>query len=79
MLGRLAGLLTLASYGVFPASVALAALIVHNLGPAPFFPFAAATLTAAILAGLSQRTWRDFGTSPTGAAPSAAGMAGDPS
>jgi hypothetical protein len=26
-----------------------------------FFPLAAAVLGAAILAGLSQRTWRDFG------------------
>ena len=64
MMGRLAGLLTLTSFGVFPLSVALAALLVRGLGPAPFFLFAAATLAAAILAGLSQRAWRDFGTDP---------------
>jgi hypothetical protein len=34
---------------------------VHNYGPALFFPFAAALLAAAILAGLSQRSWRNFG------------------
>jgi hypothetical protein len=41
--------------------VALGALVVHNYGPALFFPLAAAVIGAAILAGLSQRTWRDFG------------------
>ena len=60
-LGRLAGLLTLTSFGVFPVSVALAALVVRHWGPAPFFLLAAVTLTVAILAGLSQRAWRDFG------------------
>jgi hypothetical protein len=61
LLGRLAGLLTLASLGVFPISVALGAIVVHDLGPAPFFLLTAATLAAAILVGLSQRTWRAFG------------------
>jgi predicted MFS family arabinose efflux permease len=62
LLGRLSGLLMLSSLGVFPISVALAALFVRHLGPASFFVFSAVTLTVAILAGLSQRTWRDFGT-----------------
>jgi hypothetical protein len=48
---------------VFPISVALAALVVRRWGPTPFFLLAAVTLTVAILAGLSQRAWRDFGTS----------------
>ena len=61
LLGRLTGLLMLASFGVFPISVALGALVVHNYGPATFFPLAAALLAAAILAGLSQRSWREFG------------------
>jgi len=61
LLGRLTGLLMLASFGVFPISVALGALVVHNYGPALFFPFAAALLAVAILAGLSQRSWRNFG------------------
>jgi len=67
VLGRLAGVVTLASFGVFPISVALAALFVRHLGPAPFFLFAGATLAAAIAAALTQRTWRDFGTTPPGA------------
>jgi len=60
-LGRLTGLLMLTSFGIFPLSVAIAAIFVRDLGPAPFFLFAAATLAAAILAGLTQRAWRDFG------------------
>jgi MFS family permease len=61
LMGRLAGLLTMASMGVAPLSVALAALVVNGLGAAVFFPLAAIPLALAILAGLSQRTWRDFG------------------
>jgi predicted MFS family arabinose efflux permease len=76
-MGRLAGLLMLASLGVFPLSVALAALVVHGFGPALFFPLAAATLAAALLAGLSQRTWRNFGAiTPTGARRPDAGRLG---
>ena len=60
-LGRLAGLLTLTSFGVFPISVALAAVLVRQWGPSPFFLLAAASTAVAILAGLSQRAWRDFG------------------
>lgn len=61
LLGRLTGLLMLASFGVFPISVALGAVVVHTFGPALFFPLAAAVLAAAILAGLSQRSWRELG------------------
>jgi MFS family permease len=64
LLGRLAGVLTLASLGVYPISVAVAAGVVHGLGPAPFFPLAGAALGFAILFGLSQRTWRNFGAAP---------------
>ena len=80
LLGRLSGVLMLASLGVFPISVALAALFVRHLGPASFFIFSAVTLTVAILAGLSQRTWRDFGIeAPVGAAqPSTFPAAGAP-
>jgi MFS family permease len=46
LLGRLTGLLLLASFGVFPVSVALGAVVVHDLGPAPFFPIAAAAVGA---------------------------------
>lgn len=62
MLGRLMSLLLLTSFGVFPVSVALAALAVQRFGPAPLYPFAGAALAAAVLFGLSQRRWREFGT-----------------
>jgi len=64
MLGRLSGLLMLASFGVFPISVVLAAFVVRDLGPAAFFPLAAAALALAILLGISQRSWRNFGAAP---------------
>ena len=69
LLGRLTGVLMLCSFGVFPISVVLAAAVVHNFGPAAFFPLAAAILAAAILAGLSQRDCRNLGaTEPSGSA-----------
>jgi predicted MFS family arabinose efflux permease len=64
MIGRLSGLLMLASVGVFPVSVVLAAIVVHDLGPAPFFPLAATALALAIGLGMSQRSWRNFGATP---------------
>jgi MFS family permease len=60
-LGRLSGLLMLTSFGVFPISVTVAALVVRHWGPTPFFLIAAVTLAVAIAAGLSQRAWREFG------------------
>jgi MFS family permease len=73
MLGRLTGLLMLASFGVLPISAAFAAFVVHSLGPAPFFPLAAAILAVSILTGLSQRCWRDFGRQDA-AGPGSAGL-----
>jgi MFS family permease len=80
-LGRLNGLLLVTSFGVAPVSVLLAAWFGRALGPASFFLFAAATLAAAILGGLTRRSWRDFGAAgreqarpaPGGAAPDPAG------
>jgi hypothetical protein len=60
ILGRLMSLLLLASFGIFPISVALGGVIVHDLGPVPFFPIAAAGIAAAITTGPSQKTWREF-------------------
>jgi hypothetical protein len=51
LLGRLTGVLMLASFGVLPVSAAFAAFVVHGLGPAPFFPLAAAILAASIRPG----------------------------
>lgn len=61
LLGRLWGVLLLASFGLFPLSVALAGLVVRTFGPAPVFPMAAVVLAGAVLVGLTQKSWRDFG------------------
>lgn len=61
LMGRLMGLVMFASMGVFPLSVLLGGLVVHDLGPAPFFPLAAAVLAGAVMVGLGQRSWRTFG------------------
>lgn len=66
MLGRVMGVLILAGAGTFPLSAALAGLLARHLGPAPVFPIAGALLAVAILAGLTQREFRDFGAAPRG-------------
>lgn len=61
LLGRVMSLVMLASIGAFPASVALSGIIVHSIGPAPFFPAAGVILALAVLLGATQRQFRDFG------------------
>jgi hypothetical protein len=51
----------MATFGVFPVSVLLGGVVVHDLGPALFFPMGAAALALAIVVGLTQRSWRGFG------------------
>jgi predicted MFS family arabinose efflux permease len=65
ILGRLMGLLLLASFGIFPVSVLLGGLVVRDLGASAFFLLAAAILAIAVLGGLTQPTWRAFGTETT--------------
>jgi MFS family permease len=66
MLGRVWGLLILASTGSFPVSTFVAGLLTRHLGPTPVFPIAGALLTVAILYGLSRREFRDFGVERAG-------------
>ena len=40
LLGRVMGTLMLCSFGSFPLSVAVSGVLVHHLGPTPFFPVA---------------------------------------
>lgn len=61
LLGRATGVVTLGIFGAYPVSVALAALCVRDIGTASVFVIAAVTLTAAVLFGLSQKAWREFG------------------
>ena len=61
LLGRVMSVIMLAGLGSFPLSVAGSGVLVHRLGPSPFFPVAAATLAIAILGAMSWREYRDFG------------------
>jgi len=70
LIGRLSGLLLTTSYGMFPASVALAGLVAHRYGPGAFFIFAAVSLAATLAWALSRQAFRDFGMRPV-AGPSA--------
>jgi hypothetical protein len=64
-----------AALGTFPASVAVAGVLIHRLGPAIFFPVGGILLILVVLAALTQKSIRDFGTPP---APEAGGIAPRP-
>jgi len=72
MLGRVMSLVLLASFGAFPASVALSGVIVHHIGPVPFFPASGAVLGLVVLLALTQSQFRRFGAAAAPAAPEAA-------
>jgi len=61
LLGRVMSVIMLAGLGSFPLSVAVSGVLVHRLGPSPFFPVAAATVAIAVLGAMSEREFRDFG------------------
>lgn len=61
LLGRLMGITMLAGMGIFPVSVWLGGLVVHAWGAPAVFWLASTVLALAILAGLAQREWREFG------------------
>jgi MFS family permease len=61
LLGRVVSVIMLAGMGSFPLSAAVSGVLVHRLGPSPFFPVAAAAVAISILGALSQREIRDFG------------------
>jgi hypothetical protein len=66
MLGRVWGLLILASTGSFPVSTFIAGLLTRHLGATPVFPIAGALLAVSMLYGLSRREFRDFGDGEAG-------------
>ena len=78
LLGRLTGLVMFASMGVFPVSVLFGAAVVRTLGPAAFFPMAAGIVAVAVLAGLTQRSWRTFGAPEDGDQPASASSSSAP-
>jgi predicted MFS family arabinose efflux permease len=59
-LGRIMGLVMLASASAFPISVALITAVVHSAGAAAAFPLASALTATAILLGLSRIVLRSF-------------------
>jgi len=63
LLGRLMGVLLLASLGVFPLSVLLAGMLLGALQPRGIFVAAGALLALALIGALSQPEWRAFGSS----------------
>jgi len=71
-LGRVMGLVMLASAGAFPVSVALTTAVVHTAGAAAAFPLAGGLTATAILFGLSQKAFRGFAAEPP-SAPTACG------
>jgi MFS family permease len=60
VLGRIIGLVMLASAGAFPISVALTTAVVHSTGAVAAFPLASAFTAAALLLGLSRTAFRSF-------------------
>ena len=61
MLGRVWGLLMLASVGSFPVATFVAGLLVRHLGPTPIFPISGGLLALSMGYGLTRREFRDFG------------------
>jgi len=61
LLGRVMSMLMLCAFGSFPLSVAVSGVLVRHLGPSLFFPVAGSLVAVAILGGLTQREFRDFG------------------
>jgi MFS family permease len=61
LLGRVMSALMLCAFGTFPLSVAISGVLVRHIGPSLFFPVAAGLLAVAILWGLTQREFREFG------------------
>jgi MFS family permease len=61
LLGRVMAALMLCAFGSFPLSVVIAGVLVRQIGPSLFFPVAGGLVAVAILAGLTQREFREFG------------------
>ncbi len=60
LLGRLTGVLMLASVGMMPLSTLIAGVVIRLTGPRTYFPLDAATVAVAAIAQLSSSTWRRF-------------------
>jgi MFS family permease len=63
LLGRVMSLLMVCAMGSYPITTALTGVLVHVLGPSPFFVIAGVGVAAAILGSLGQPAFRGFGAS----------------
>lgn len=61
LLGRVMSAIMLCAFGSFPLSVAVSGVLVRHIGPSLFFPIAGGVVAVAILGGLTQREFREFG------------------
>ena len=61
LLGRVMSAIMLCAFGSYPLSVAISGVLVRHIGPSLFFPVAGGLVAAAILGGLTQREFREFG------------------
>jgi hypothetical protein len=57
----LTGVLMLAGFGVFPLAALFAGFVAQDVTTTAYFPIAAALMGVAVLAGLAQSRWREFG------------------
>jgi MFS family permease len=76
VLGRVMGLMMTCVYGTFPLSVAVTGILVHHIGSAMFFPIAGVIMGVALLSGLTQKEYRDFGSAQADGTYLLAGMKG---
>jgi hypothetical protein len=56
-------LIMMCAIGSFPVTTAVTGVLVHVLGPSPFFVIAGVSLAATTLGALSQPVFREFGAS----------------
>jgi len=61
LLGRLMSMVMLCAFGSFPLSAAVSGVLVRHIGPSLFFPVAGGLVALALLIGLTQREFREFG------------------
>jgi MFS family permease len=66
IMGRVMSAVMLGAFGTFPLSVAVAGLLVKHIGAAPLFPIAGALVGISMLAGLTSREFRGFGSQAPG-------------
>ena len=74
LLGRVTGMLMLASVGMLPISVLLAGVLIHLTGPTAYFPLDAAAILIAAAVQLSSPTWRRFDPRRASARPTSAAL-----